>query len=77
VIYTGNVKGYGDIIIIDHGGNVVTLYAHLSKVLVGLNEQVSKGQIIGQVGTSGGVSSPRLHFEVRVEGKPVNPFEWL
>ncbi len=77
VIYIGNVKGYGDIIILDHGGNVVTLYAHLSKVLIGLNDQVTKGQIIGQVGTSGGVPSPRLHFEVRVEGKPVNPFEWL
>ncbi len=77
VIYTGNVKGYGDIIILDHGGNVVTLYAHLSKVLVKLNDQVAKGQIIGQVGISGGVPSPRLHFEVRVEGKPVNPFDWL
>ncbi|KUK66475.1 MAG: Peptidase M23, partial [Parcubacteria bacterium 34_609] len=77
VIYIGNVKGYGDIIILDHGGNVVTLYAHLAKVMVKLNEQVSKGQIIGQVGTSGGVPTPRLHFEVRVEGKPVNPFDWL
>lgn len=77
VIYIGNVKGYGDIIILDHGGNVVTLYAHLSKVLVKLNDKVAKGQIIGQVGTSGGVSSPRLHFEVRVEGKPDNPFDWL
>lgn len=77
VIYIGNVKGYGEIIILDHGGNVVTLYAHLSKVLIRLNDQVTKGQIIGQVGTSGGVPSPRLHFEVRVEGKPVNPFDWL
>lgn len=77
VIYTGNVKGYGDIIILDHGGNVVTLYAHLSKILVKVNDKVSKGQIIGQVGTSGGVPSPRLHFEVRVEGKPVNPYEWI
>lgn len=77
VIYIGNVKGYGDIIILDHGGNVVTLYAHLSKIMVKLDNQVPKGQIIGQVGTSGGVPSPRLHFEVRVEGKPVNPFEWI
>lgn len=77
VIYIGNIKGYGEIIILDHGGNVTTLYAHLSKVLVKMNEQVVKGQVIGQVGTSGGVSSPRLHFEVRVEGKPVDPFEWL
>jgi len=77
VIYIGNVKGYGDLIILDHGGNVVTLYAHLSKVLIKLNDQVSRGQIIGQIGTSGGVPSPRLHFEVRVEGKPANPFDWL
>jgi murein hydrolase activator len=77
VIYIGNIKGYGDIIILDHGGNVTTLYAHLSKVLVQMNDQVTKGQMIGQVGTSGGMESPRLHFEVRVEGKPVDPFEWL
>lgn len=77
VIYIGNIKGYGEIIILDHGGNVTTLYAHLSKVLVKINEQVAKGQMIGQAGTSGGLSSPRLHFEVRVEGKPVDPFEWL
>jgi len=77
VIYIGNIKGYGDIIILDHGGNVTTLYAHLAKVLVKINDQVQKGQIIGQVGTSGGVPSPRLHFEVRVEGKPVDPFDWL
>jgi len=77
VIYIGNVKGYGDIIILDHGGNITSLYAHLSKVLVKTNDDVSKGQIIGQVGVSGGVSSPRLHFEVRLEGKPVDPFEWL
>ena len=77
VIYIGNIKGYGDIVILDHGGNVTTLYAHLSKVLIKINDQISKGQIIGQVGTSGGAKSPQLHFEVRVEGKPVDPFEWL
>jgi septal ring factor EnvC (AmiA/AmiB activator) len=77
VIYIGNVKGYGDIVILDHGGNVVTLYAHLSEILVKANTQVTKGQIIAQIGTSGGAPSPRLHFEVRVEGKPVNPFDWL
>ncbi|MFW6149284.1 MAG: M23 family metallopeptidase, partial [Atribacterota bacterium] len=77
VIYIGNVKGYGDIVILDHGGNITTLYAHLSKVLVKMNNEVTKGQVVGQVGTSGGVPSPRLHFEVRVEGKPDDPFNWL
>lgn len=77
VIYTGSIKGYGQIIIIDHGGRVTTLYAHLSKILIDIGDKVKKGQIVGQVGDSGGVSSTRLHFEVRVEGKPTDPMNWL
>jgi septal ring factor EnvC (AmiA/AmiB activator) len=77
VIYTGNIKGYGQIIIIDHGGRTTTLYAHLSKILIDIGDKVKKGQIVGQVGDSGGVSSTRLHFEVRVEGKPTDPMNWL
>jgi len=77
VIYTGSIKGYGQIIIIDHGGRITTLYAHLSKILIDIGDKVKKGQIVGQVGDSGGVSSTRLHFEVRVEGKPTNPMNWL
>ena len=77
VIYTGWIKGYGQIIIINHGGRMSTLYAHLFKTIIKCGEKVKKGQIIGQVGDSGGVSSPRLHFEVRTEGKPTNPMNWL
>ncbi|MEA1940300.1 MAG: peptidoglycan DD-metalloendopeptidase family protein [Candidatus Caldatribacteriota bacterium] len=77
VIYTGWVKGYGQIIIIDHGGRISTLYAHLFKTLINSGDKVKKGQIIGQAGDSGGVSSPRLHFEVRSEGKPTDPMNWL
>lgn len=77
VIYTGNIKGYGQIIIIDHGGRITTLYAHLSKILIDIGDKVKKEQVIGQVGDSGGVSSTRLHFEVRVEGKPTDPMNWL
>jgi len=77
VIYTGNIKGYGQIIIIDHGGRITTLYAHLSRILIDIGDKVKKGQSIGQVGDSGGVSSTRLHFEVRVEGKPTDPMNWL
>ncbi len=77
IIYTGSIKGYGQIIIIDHGGRITTLYAHLSKILIDIGEKVKKGQIVGQVGDSGGVSSTRLHFEVRVEGKPTDPMNWL
>ena len=77
VIYTGSIKGYGQIIIIDHGGRITTLYAHLFKILIDIGDKVKKGQIVGQVGDSGGVSSTRLHFEVRVEGKPTDPMNWL
>jgi septal ring factor EnvC (AmiA/AmiB activator) len=77
IIYTGSIKGYGQIIIIDHGGRTTTLYAHLSKILIDIGDKVKKGQPIGQVGDSGGVSSTRLHFEVRVEGKPTDPMNWL
>lgn len=77
VIYIGSIKGYGQIIIIDHGGRVTTLYAHLSRILIDIGDKVKKGQLIGQVGDSGGVSSTRLHFEVRVEGKPTDPMNWL
>lgn len=77
VIYTGSIKGYGQIIIIDHGGRITTLYAHLSKILIDIGDKVKKEQIVGQVGDSGGVSSTRLHFEVRVEGKPTDPMNWL
>jgi len=77
IIYTGNIKGYGQIIIIDHSGRITTLYAHLSKILVEIGDKVKKEQVIGQVGDSGGVSSTRLHFEVRVEGKPTDPMNWL
>jgi len=77
VIYTGNIKGYGQIIIIDHGGRVTTLYAHLSRILIDIGDKVKKEQTIGQTGDSGGVSTPRLHFEVRVEGKPTDPMNWL
>jgi septal ring factor EnvC (AmiA/AmiB activator) len=77
IIYTGSIKGYGQIIIIDHGGRITTLYAHLSRILIDIGDKVKKGQSIGQVGDSGGVSSTRLHFEVRVEGKPTDPMNWL
>ena len=77
VIYTGCIKGYGQIIIINHGGRISTLYAHLFKTIIKNGDKVKKSQIIGQVGDSGGVSLPRLHFEVRSEGKPTDPMNWL
>ena len=64
---------YGNCIIIDHGGNISTLYAHCSAILVSVGQTVNQGDVIGLVGTTGFVTGPHLHFEYRVAGQIVNP----
>ncbi len=74
VAYAGNeMKGFGNLVLIRHEGGWVTAYAHLERLVVARDAVVAKGDMIGTVGTSGGVSSPQLHFEARQEGKPVDP----
>ncbi|HOJ93183.1 MAG TPA: M23 family metallopeptidase, partial [Dictyoglomaceae bacterium] len=77
VIYAGWYGGYGNLIILDHGGNISTLYGHLSKIVVKIGEEVAEGEIIGYVGSTGLSTGPHLHFEVRVNGSPVDPAGWL
>ncbi len=77
VTYAGwNSSGYGNMILIDHGNGMVTRYAHHSKMYVQTGDQVTKGQTIGMVGSTGRSTGPHLHFEIYVNGKRVNPLEY-
>lgn len=77
VVYTGWFKGYGNLIILDHDNEYYTLYAHVADILVKEADDVKQGQRIGTVGDTGSLEGPRLYFEVRFEGKPQNPEQWL
>lgn len=77
VIRAGWHGGYGRTVDIDHGDGVVTRYAHLSRIGVGLGEAVERGQYIGRVGSSGHSTGPHLHFEVIINGSPRNPLKYL
>ena len=70
-------SGYGNYTCINHGNNVATCYGHQSDILVQVGEQVQRGQVIGLVGSTGYSTGPHLHFEVRVDGTPVDPMPWL
>ena len=71
------VKGYGNMIILDHSNGFQTVYAHNSVNLVTVGQQVAKGQAIGNVGSTGRASSAFLHFEIRHNHRPVNPLQYL
>lgn len=77
VIYAGWYGGYGNAVIIDHGNGLTTLYGHCSELFVNEGQAVQKGQPIAAVGSTGFSTGPHLHFEVRANGEPINPAQFL
>ncbi|MBR0220974.1 MAG: peptidoglycan DD-metalloendopeptidase family protein [Synergistaceae bacterium] len=77
VLYVGWMRGYGQVIILDHGRNITTVYAHLSSTRVSDGQVIRAGSVIGGVGKTGNATGYHLHFEVRVNGKIQNPLSYL
>ena len=77
VIFAGDRGAYGQMIAIEHGMGMVTHYGHLSKSFVRVGDEVERGQHIGAVGNTGRSTGPHLHYEVRVDGVPVNPEQYV
>jgi murein DD-endopeptidase MepM/ murein hydrolase activator NlpD len=77
VKYAGYMGGYGYAVIIDHGYGYETLYAHNSRILVAIGQAVKKGQVISLSGSTGESTGPHLHYEVHINGQPVNPVSFF
>jgi septal ring factor EnvC (AmiA/AmiB activator) len=77
VLYTGWMRGYGQVVILDHGGDLTTVYAHLSGIDTVENKKIKTGDKIGHVGATGTATGNNLHFEVRVKGNTTDPMKYL
>jgi len=77
VIFAGCQNGYGQIVIIDHGDGLTTRYGHLSKIEATVGQSISRGDVLGRVGSTGRSTGPHLHYEVRINDKPVDPMQYL
>jgi murein DD-endopeptidase MepM/ murein hydrolase activator NlpD len=77
VTYAARRSGYGLVVEIDHGYGYSTIYAHADRILVQRGQTVERGEVIAQVGSTGMATSPHLHYEVRVGGRPMNPLSYV
>jgi len=77
VVYAGWMDGYGRTVIVNHGHNMRTLYAHMSSLAVTVGQHIDRDDVVGFVGMSGRTTGPHLHYEVRINNNPVNPYKYL
>jgi murein DD-endopeptidase MepM/ murein hydrolase activator NlpD len=77
VTVAGWQRGYGNVVYVDHGNGLSTRYGHLSVINVSVGQIVTRGQIIGLVGSTGRSTGPHLHYEVRINNQPVDPRQYL
>ena len=77
VSHAGWIDGYGNTVMIDHGGGIVTLYGHNESLAVNVGQHVNQGDVIAYCGSTGNSTGPHCHFEVRLDGEPVSPFNYL
>jgi murein DD-endopeptidase MepM/ murein hydrolase activator NlpD len=77
VTFVGWQNGYGQLVVIDHGGGLTTRYGHLSHIDVSQGQTVARGQFIGRVGSTGRSTGPHLHYEIRINDEPVDPLQYL
>ena len=77
VIYAGWMEGYGNLVVVDHGNGLSTAYGHNSTLASSVGQAVTAGQVIAYSGSTGHSTGPHVHFEVRVNGSPVDPLGYL
>jgi murein DD-endopeptidase MepM/ murein hydrolase activator NlpD len=77
VIFAGMHGGYGNVVVVDHGYGVTTRYGHMSKIEVQVGQHVTRGKLIGAVGSTGRSTAPHCHYEVRLHDRPVNPLSYI
>ena len=77
VTFVGWQHGYGQLVVIDHGGGLTTRYGHLSHIDCTLGQEIARGEFIGRVGSTGRSTGPHLHYEIRINDEPVDPLQYL
>ena len=77
VIFADYFKGYGNMVIVDHGGGYFSLYAHAAKIMKKVGASVGRNEVVASVGESDSTRGPMLYFEIRYQGKPIDPAAWV